>query len=215
MRFRSSARVLFMGVLLIGSLVLYGCPKQPTVARGGPALVGPSAPGSSTWVPPESAGSKPAGEVAVVRPPSPTETPLPGAPKISSSTLPAAGAAGAAGVAGSAGVSPLKDIFFEYDRAIIGDDQKAALNENARWLKANPAARILVEGHCDERGSAEYNLGLGDRRAKAIRDYLVLSGIAPNRIGTISYGKERPFVLGHDENAWKQNRRVHFALQPR
>jgi peptidoglycan-associated lipoprotein len=109
----------------------------------------------------------------------------------------------------------LKDVFFEYDRAIIGDEQKAVLNENARWLKANASARIVVEGHCDERGSTEYNLGLGDRRAKAVRDYLLLSGIAPSRIGTISYGKERPFVLGHDENAWKQNRRVHFAVQPR
>jgi peptidoglycan-associated lipoprotein len=108
----------------------------------------------------------------------------------------------------------LKDIFFEYDKAAIGDDQKAALNENARWLKANATARVMVEGHCDERGSTEYNLGLGDRRAKAIRDFLILAGVAPNRIGTISYGKERPFVVGHDENAWKQNRRVHFSVQP-
>ncbi len=215
MRVRWSARVLCAAVILAGSVALYGCPKQPTVARGGPAVTGPSASGSSAWVPPESAGSKPAGEVAVVRPPSPTETPVPSPPRISGSALPGTGAAGAAGPAGAAGASPLKDIFFEYDRAIIGDDQKATLNENARWLKANPAARILVEGHCDERGSAEYNLGLGDRRAKAIRDYLVLSGIAPNRVGTISYGKERPFVLGHDENAWKQNRRAHFAVQPR
>jgi peptidoglycan-associated lipoprotein len=109
----------------------------------------------------------------------------------------------------------LKDIFFEYDKAAIGDDQKAALNENARWLKANATARIMVEGHCDERGSTEYNLGLGDRRAKAIRDFLILAGVAPNRIATISYGKERPFVVGHDENAWKQNRRVHFSVQPK
>jgi len=110
-------------------------------------------------------------------------------------------------------MSPLKDVFFEYEKAAIDASQRIALDDNVRWLKANGNARILVEGHCDERGSAEYNLGLGDRRAKAVRDYLLTSGIAANRIGTISYGKERPFVFGHDENAWKQNRRVHFTLQ--
>jgi len=109
----------------------------------------------------------------------------------------------------------LKDVFFEYDKAIIDAAQKVALDDNVRWLKANGNARILVEGHCDERGTAEYNLGLGDRRAKAVRDYLLTSGIAANRVGTISYGKERPFAFGHDENAWKQNRRVHFTLQGR
>jgi peptidoglycan-associated lipoprotein len=107
----------------------------------------------------------------------------------------------------------LKDVFFEYDRAVIETGQKNALDDNVRWLKANGNARILLEGHCDERGTAEYNLGLGDRRAKAVRDYLVTSGIAGNRIGTISYGKERPFAFSHDENAWKWNRRVHFTLQ--
>ena len=112
-------------------------------------------------------------------------------------------------------MSPLKDVFFEYDKAVIDAGQKATLDENVRWLKANGNARILLEGHCDERGTAEYNLGLGDRRAKAVRDYLITSGVAANRVGTISYGKERAFALGHDENAWRQNRRVHFTLQSR
>jgi peptidoglycan-associated lipoprotein len=104
----------------------------------------------------------------------------------------------------------LKDIFFDFDRASIRDDQKAGLSENVAWLKANASAKITVEGHCDERGTAEYNLGLGERRAKATKDYLVAAGIAPDRVATISYGKERPFVLGHDESAWKWNRRGHF-----
>jgi len=112
-------------------------------------------------------------------------------------------------------MSPLKDVFFPYDKAVIEANQKAALDDNVRWLKANGGVKILIEGHCDERGTAEYNLGLGDRRAKAVRDYLVTSGIASIRIGTISYGKERPFVSGNDENAWKQNRRVHFTVQGR
>jgi len=109
--------------------------------------------------------------------------------------------------------SPLKDVFFSYNRDAIRDDQKAALNDNVGWLKVNSGARLLIEGHCDERGTAEYNLALGERRAKAAKDYLVKAGIAAERISTISYGKERPFVLGHDESAWKWNRRARFVLQ--
>jgi peptidoglycan-associated lipoprotein len=111
------------------------------------------------------------------------------------------------------GPSPLKDLFFDYDKSNIRDDQKAVLNENVGWLKANAGAKALVEGHCDERGTAEYNLGLGERRAKAVKDYLIAAGIAADRVSTISYGKERPFVLGHDESAWKWNRRGHFVIQ--
>jgi peptidoglycan-associated lipoprotein len=108
--------------------------------------------------------------------------------------------------------SPLKDVFFDFDKFNIRDDQKAALNGNVDWLKANPKARLTIEGHCDERGTAEYNLGLGERRAKGVKDYLLAAGIAADRIATISYGKERPFVLGHDESAWKWNRRGRFVL---
>lgn len=80
-------------------------------------------------------------------------------------------------------------------------------------MKANPTLKVLIEGHCDERGTAEYNLGLGERRATAVRDYLVAAGIPAEQIATISYGKERPFVLGHDETAWQWNRRGHVVLQ--
>jgi peptidoglycan-associated lipoprotein len=114
---------------------------------------------------------------------------------------------------GPTGEGPLKDVFFDFDKAVIRDDGKQALNENIQWLKANPTARIMVEGHCDERGTNEYNLGLGDRRAKAVRDYLVAGGVDAKRFSTISYGEERPFVLGHDESAWKWNRRGHFVIQ--
>jgi peptidoglycan-associated lipoprotein len=108
--------------------------------------------------------------------------------------------------------SPLKDVFFDFDRSNIRDDQKAALNEDVAWLKANARAKITVEGHCDERGTSEYNLGLGERRAKAVKDYLIAAGLPADRVATISYGKERPFVLGHDESAWKWNRRGHFVI---
>jgi peptidoglycan-associated lipoprotein len=108
--------------------------------------------------------------------------------------------------------APLKDVFFDFDKAKIRDDQKTRLNENVAWLKANPRVKITIEGHCDERGTTEYNLGLGEHRAKATKDYLVGAGITPNRIATISYGEGRPFVLGHDKSAWKWNRRAHFVI---
>ena len=109
--------------------------------------------------------------------------------------------------------SPLKDIFFDFDKSSIRADAKKSLDENVRWLQANPKATILIEGHCDERGTREYNLGLGQRRAKSTQDYLVAGGIDAKRVKIISYGKERPFALGHDESAWKWNRRAHFVLQ--
>jgi peptidoglycan-associated lipoprotein len=109
--------------------------------------------------------------------------------------------------------SVLKDAFFDFDKSSIRPDAKLNLDENAKWLKANPNAALTIEGHCDERGTREYNLGLGQRRAKAAKDYLVSAGIDAKRIKIISYGKERPFVPGHDESAWKWNRRAHFVLQ--
>jgi peptidoglycan-associated lipoprotein len=109
--------------------------------------------------------------------------------------------------------SVLKDAFFDFDKSSIRPDAKQSLDENAKWLKANPKAALTIEGHCDERGTREYNLGLGQRRAKAAKDYLVSAGIDAKRIKIISYGKERPFMPGHDESAWKWNRRAHFVLQ--
>jgi peptidoglycan-associated lipoprotein len=108
---------------------------------------------------------------------------------------------------------PNEAVFFDFDKSTIRPDAKKSLDENVKWLKANPQAALLIEGHCDERGTREYNLGLGQRRAKAAKDYLVSAGINAKRIKTISYGKERPFVQGHDESAWKWNRRAQFVVQ--
>ncbi len=119
------------------------------------------------------------------------------------------------GAAAAGQGSPLKDIFFDFDKSNIRDDARPSLSEDVQWLKANQTAGITIEGHCDERGTAEYNLGLGERRAKATSDYLVTAGIDGKRIKVISYGKERPFVLGHDEAAWRWNRRAHFELGER
>jgi len=104
------------------------------------------------------------------------------------------------------------DIFFPFDDATIRNDQKTALNADFEWLKAHPGVKVRIEGNCDERGTAEYNLALGERRAEAAKDYLVAEGIPAGRIAAISYGKERPFVLGHDESAWKWNRRDHLMV---
>lgn len=128
---------------------------------------------------------------------------------------PAAGALSAQQPAMAGRELPLKDIFFDFDKSTMRDDAKPNLNEDLQWLNANPTEQITIEGHCDERGTAEYNLGLGERRAKAIRDYLVAAGIDAKRIKTVSFGKERPFVLGHDEAAWTWNRRAHFVVGER
>lgn len=107
---------------------------------------------------------------------------------------------------------PLGTIYFDYDRAVIRDDARATLDGNAAWLKRFRTAKILVEGHCDERGTEEYNLALGEKRAKAAQDYLLSSGVTADRIKIISYGKSQPLNPGHDESAWQMNRRAQFLI---
>lgn len=108
--------------------------------------------------------------------------------------------------------SELKSIFFDFDQAVIREDQKEAMLQNAQWLKAHPQVRVRIEGNCDERGTAEYNLALGQRRAEAVKEFLEGLGIAPKRMQTISYGFERPLDPGHNEEAWAKNRRVDFTI---
>ncbi len=116
-------------------------------------------------------------------------------------------------VVGSELAGPLKDVFFDYDDALIRPDQQESISADAAWLAAHPNVTVRVEGNCDERGTAEYNLALGQRRADAVRSALIATGVRPDRIATVSYGKERPFVLGHDESQWRWNRRAHLAIQ--
>jgi peptidoglycan-associated lipoprotein len=107
---------------------------------------------------------------------------------------------------------PLSDIHFDYDQATLTDEARATLEKHALWMQNHRAAKVLVEGHCDERGTVEYNLALGAQRAQAASDYLVSLGVAADRLRTTSYGKERPLDPGHDEAAWARNRRAHFAV---
>jgi len=109
--------------------------------------------------------------------------------------------------------SALRDVYFDFDRYDIRSPDKTVLDENARWLKSNQGALLLIEGHCDERGTNEYNLALGERRAKATRDYLVSVGIDAGRITVISYGEERPVCTEKAEGCWSKNRRAHFLVK--
>ena len=108
--------------------------------------------------------------------------------------------------------SPLRPLYFELDSSDVSTDGQQVLQANAAVLKKYPGMQITIEGHCDERGTAEYNLALGERRALSAKNYLVSLGIPADKVKTVSYGKEFPFDAGHDDNAWKNNRRAHFVI---
>ena len=137
-----------------------------------------------------------------------------------------AGGAGAGGAAATGTTIPslpspkefvesaaLRDVYFDFDRYDVRAGDKGTLDENAKWLKSNQSALLLIEGHADERGTNEYNLALGERRAKATRDYLVSVGIDAGRITVISYGEERPTCTEKAEGCWAKNRRAHFLVK--
>src|SRR5216117_148830 len=107
---------------------------------------------------------------------------------------------------------PLGDVFFDLDRSELRDDGRNVLQKNADWLRRWSSTRITIEGHCDERGTAEYNLGLGERRANAVKAHLVELGVTADRIVIVSKGKESPFCTEHNEACWQQNRRGHFII---
>jgi peptidoglycan-associated lipoprotein len=107
---------------------------------------------------------------------------------------------------------PLGDVFFDYDKADLSEAARTSLAKNADWLKRWTGAKIIVEGHCDARGTNEYNLALGERRAAAARDYLGSLGMAADRIMTVSKGEESPFCTDENEACWSQNRRGHFII---
>jgi len=109
--------------------------------------------------------------------------------------------------------SGLRDVFFAYDSWTISEEERQALNRNAEWMKSNSSALVKVEGHCDERGTSAYNLVLGEKRAKAARNYLVELGVGANRLSVVSYGKERPSCNEHAESCYQQNRRGHLVVK--
>ena len=118
---------------------------------------------------------------------------------------------GTFGKGGDAG--PLRDVNFDFDRYDLRPDMREILKGHATWLKANPQVRVEVEGHCDERGTNEYNLALGAKRAESVKRYLIDLGISPDRLSTISYGEELPICKEQNESCWAKNRRAHFVVR--
>ena len=184
MRNRTGMATLALVLAAACGLLATGCPKKPPATQ-------PTAPTTTT----ESRSTE-------TRVPPPAE-----APKGDVSTEPLSGDVAAINRAGY-----LKDAFFEYDKSDLRDDARSALSANAEWLKRYRSVQFLIEGHCDERGTSEYNLALGDRRSNAAKEYLVSLGVDASRIKVVSYGKERPFCNQSSEDCWQQNRRAHFLV---
>ena len=218
--------------LFVASVVLTGCPKKPAPQAGtGPGGgAGPTVSGGAG----SGAGGAGAGGTGGAMGSGPGAGGSMGAGGAGAAGAGGAGAGGAgAGGAGAGGAgtatgttipslpSPkefvesaaLRDIFFDFDKYDVRPADKGTLEENAKWLKSNQSALLLIEGHTDERGTNEYNLALGERRAKATRDYLVSVGIDAGRITVISYGEERPVCTDKTEACWAKNRRAHFLVK--
>jgi peptidoglycan-associated lipoprotein len=193
MPFRQPSRLPVAFVVLALAAFAYGCPsKRP------PAL--------ATARPARRAATRPAGRAC--RPPSVSEGP-------DVRPIEGEGASGAdlPGGALSGEGGPLADVRFELDSAALTDEARSTLEKHALWLQGQRDVRVTIEGHCDERGTIEYNLALGEQRARAVRDYLASLGVAGGRLRVVSYGKERPLDPGSDEAAMARNRRAHFAVR--
>ena len=201
-------------------LFLTGCPKRPEVVETVPRAISPQGEVGMPAPPPApkvaTSGEKSPTEVAAQSPEAKLTPEVGAVPeaKIAEAEAKIAGVEARPEIAAEVKAPglALKDIYFDFDQAAIREDSKKLLSEDIEWLRKNPTVKVTIEGHSDERGSSEYNLALGDRRARATRDYLIAAGVEANRISSISFGKERPFVLGHDDSAWQWNRRAHFAV---
>jgi peptidoglycan-associated lipoprotein len=199
---RRGAHLTIMLLLVLG-VVAAGCAKRPattSVAAPPPSAPAPAAPPAT----PAPAPSTPAAAAPV---PSTPSTPAPAPAPAATTARPAP--------AEFASIPELNDIHFDFDKYDIRPDAARTLDANAAWLKSNGNQLLLIEGHCDERGTNEYNLALGERRAKSAMNYLVSQGVQASRITIISYGEERPLCTEHTETCWAQNRRDHFLVKPR
>jgi len=187
-----AAQVTMMSLLLAG-LMITGCAKRPATTAATEAAPAPRAatpaPAPSQSAPSPGAAAAPAAAASAQSPrPSPKEF---------------------------MAVAALKEVHFDFDKYDIRPEDAKTLDANATWLKSNAENLVLIEGHCDERGTNEYNLALGERRAKATMNYLVSQGIQANRITIISYGEERPVCTEKTEACWAKNRRANFLVKPR
>ncbi len=190
---RAAKLGLWLPIVVCSLLVTAGCQKKKATFTPEPA---PAPPAPSATAPGAGQQQQNLGTEGF------TEKPL-----TANEAAPKAGPVSAAELA-----SALKTIYFAYDSEALSDQALAALTADAAWLSAHPDVRVQIEGHCDERGTVEYNLALGERRAASVRDHLARLGITAGRLEIISYGKERPADPGHDEAAWSKNRRAEFRL---
>jgi peptidoglycan-associated lipoprotein len=197
------AHVTIASLLVFGAL-LAGCAKRPATTQA--AAPPPTAAAATTPSPsgPQPAQTAPSGGGETSNPS--TTAPAPG-----STAAPATRPVPSEFTANE----NLKDIFFDFDKYDIRPTDAKTLDANASWLKSNPNHLVLIEGHCDERGTNEYNLALGERRAKSTMNYLVSQGVQASRITIISYGEERPTCTQKNEECWAKNRRAHFLVKAR
>jgi len=179
------------------TLFLAGCPKRPATTAASAVAPAPSAPAVTPAPPPAPPGATGA----------PAPAPSAAAPSTAAPATPPPPSEFSANPA-------LKDVYFDFDKYDIRAADAKTLDDNSGWLKANDVL-VLIEGHCDERGTNEYNLALGERRAKATMNYLVSQGIQANRITIISYGEERPVCTEKNEACWQKNRHAHFLVKAR
>lgn len=181
-------------IVFIAVVMAVGCAKKQTVKSDGTAGTGtetPAAPGAGV-----------------------AETPVRETPAKPEEPTRLAAKEAEAGVAVTEEKpSRFDDVRFDFDKAVMRDDGRKTCQVVAAYMMKNPGAKLLIEGHCDERGTAEYNLALGERRAAAVMTYLVSLGVPKAALSTVSFGKERPLDPGHDEGAWAKNRRAHFVLK--
>ena len=190
-------RLHLLPLTLIIAATLTACAKRPPAA-GPPAPTPEAYPGATTAKPPAPSTIKETPPPPPIIPPDPSVT--------------AGDPLTRAAIEDINKDSPLKPVFFAYDSDVLDDAARKIMADNAEVLKKYATWVVTIEGHCDERGTAEYNLALGDRRAIAAKNYMVTLGIAAERLRTVSYGNEFPFDPGHDEGAWFKNRRAHFML---
>jgi len=188
---------LVFSLLLVAAVAVTGCAKRPATTQA----AAPAPTGAATATATPSPGPQ------QMQPSGPTTGGAAPTPAPSSTARPA--------VQDFAPVRDLADVFFDFDKYDIRPSDAKTLDANANWLKSNPNHLGLIEGHCDERGTNEYNLALGERRAKSTMNYLVSQGVQANRITIISYGEERPQCTEHTEACWAKNRRSHFLVKPR
>jgi peptidoglycan-associated lipoprotein len=192
----SYVRHLISMVIVSGALAFAGCSSTTTT----PSNPEPSGASAATPATAESKKKLDSAKTAESTTKSPASSSLDALQRGESTATPAS--------------SPLKDVYFDFDRYDLRADAREILKANSAWLKANPGAQVQIEGHADERGTTEYNVALGSRRAESVKDYLVTLGTSADRLSIISYGEEVPVCREQTEECWQKNRRVRFVVQP-